>query len=142
MNKIGLSLLLFAMLFTFAGCAPFTAKPSEFTFQGSSWKVSSAEIVDEFASIKPASESDALLVVTYLIQSEPRPKDEGMSLAWAFSNIALKDPNRTPNNIETGFTEDGNFINLVRCVYAVAKGTKSVELVLSSSQTIEITVNR
>ncbi len=137
-----LLLLSLAILFVLVGCASFTAKPSTIDFQGASWKVSSAEIVNEFASIRPASASDVLLVVTFTIIGDPLPESQKMALAQAFSGITLRGSNIFPGHILTGLTKDGKSIDQVQCVFAVDKGTKSVELLLPDSQIIKITVNR
>ncbi|MCX7902810.1 MAG: hypothetical protein N2483_11170 [Burkholderiaceae bacterium] len=142
MGNTGKLSLLLALLFILTGCASFTAKPSTIDFQGASWRVSSAETVDEFASIRPTSTSDVLLVVTFDIEGETIPKSQAMDIARAFSDISLRDSNVFASSILIGFTEDEKSINQVQCAFVVGKGTKSVELLLPDSQIIEITVNR
>lgn len=142
MSNTGKLSLLLVLLFIIAGCASFTAKPSSVDFQGTSWEVSSAEIVNEFASIKPASASDVLLVVTFTIKGNPLPKSQQMDLAWAFGDVTLRELDVFPSQILVGYTKDGKSINQVQCVFVVAVGTRSVELVLPDSQIIKITLNR
>ena len=143
MNKTGLLVMLLAALFVLAGCTSFTATPSRIDFQGFSWDVSSAEIVDEFGGVRPASASDQLLVVTLNIRGDSYPpKSQNMTLASAFFGIALQEPNTPLNNLEIGYTEDGMSINEVVCIFAVPRGTRSVEIVFPNSQIIKITVRR
>lgn len=143
MGKTSVFLLLLATLFVVAGCASFTANPSRIDFQGFSWDVSSAEIANEFGPVRPASVSDELLIVTFSIRGEPYPpKSQQMPLAVAFSRVTLRDPNIPLTNFEMGYTEDGVSINKVVCLFAVPKGTSSVELVFPDSQIIKITLRR
>ncbi len=137
-------LLLAATLLLATGCAAFNAKPSTFTLEGTSWKVSSAELASElgFPPIKPASASEVLLIVKSEVQGEPVSSSNGESVRAAFGKIILKDSGKKPDQAFPNSKEQGGPIVSVWCVFSVPKETASVELVLPNSQTIAIALKR
>lgn len=146
MNK-GLSLtsLLIAVLLLIAGCAPFTAEPSSFTFEGISWKVSSVELADELSwpPMKSVNTSEIFLKIDFEIldQADITSTSRKDALREAFGEIVHKNTGRTPDQFFTHSEESGGPIDSITCVFtAVPKGTTSAELILPDSQIIKITV--
>ena len=146
MNK-GLSLtsLLIVVLLLIAGCAPFTAEPSSFTFEGISWKVSSVELADELTwpPMKSENTSEVFLKVEFEILDKVEISSTSQidALREAFGEIVHKDTGRTPDQFFSHREEQGGPIDSMTCVFtAVPSETTSAELVLPDSQIIKITV--
>lgn len=147
MNKvIPLTLLLITVLLLIAGCAPFTAEPSSFTFEGISWKVSSVELANElsFPTMKSA-ESEVFLIIQFEIldQSEITSTSRKEALREAFGEIVHKNTGRKPAQFFPHSEESGGPIDYMTIVFTyVPKETTSAELILPDSQIIKITVRR
>lgn len=146
MHKIKpLTPFLIAVLLLIAGCAPFTAEPSTFTFEGVSWKVSSVELADELSwpPMKSVNTSEVFLKIEFEIldQAEITSATRKEALREAFGEIVHKNTGRTPDQYFTHSEESGGPIDTMTCVFtAVPKETTSAELILPDSQIIKITV--
>ena len=146
MNKgLSLTTLLIAVLLLIAGCAPFTAEPSPFTFEDMSWKVSSVELTDELSwpPMKSENTSEVFLKVEFEIldQVEISSTSHIDALREAFGEIVHKETGRTPDQFFPHREESDGPIDSMTCVFtAVPIETTSAELILPDSQIIRITV--
>ena len=146
MHKIKpLTPFLIAVLLLIAGCAPFTAEPSTFTFEGVSWKVSSVELADELSwpPMKSVNTSEVFLKIEFEIldKAEITSTSRKEALREAFGEIVHKNTGRKPDQFFTHSEESGGPIDSMTCVFtAVPKETSSAELILPDSQIIKITV--
>ena len=145
--KKGLSLtpLLIAVLLLISGCAPFTAEPSSFTFEGISWKVSSVELASELSwpPMKSEDPSEVFLKIEFEIldQTEITSTSRIAALREAFGEIIHNNTGRNPDQYFTYREESDGPIVSMTCVFtAVPKETTSAELLLPDSQIITITV--
>jgi len=145
MSNIRISLLLLIAMLVVSGCTSSPARPSSFTFQGVSWKISSVETVFEiWVGSEESAEwvSDVFLTITFEVQGNPLPQYRDEELRRWFSDIMLRETGRRAEQCITHSQEQGGPIDSITCTFSIDEGTESVELVLPDSQTIEITVKR
>jgi len=145
MSNIRISLLLLITMLVVSGCTSSPARPSSFTFQGVSWKISSVETMKASETwLRPAESaewvSDVLLIITFEVQGDPLPQYRDAELRRWFSDIMLRETGRTAEQFFPNSQEQGGPIDSMICIFSIDEGTESVELVLPDSQTIEITV--
>ena len=144
-KRLALTSLLIAVLLLIAACAPFTAEPSSFTFEGITWKVSSVELADELSwpPMKSVNTSEVFLKIEFEIvdKAEITSTSQKEVLREAFGEIVHKNTGRTPDQFFTHSEESGGPIDSMTCVFtAVPKETTSAELILPDSQIIKISV--
>lgn len=147
MGKSSVLLLLLATLFSLAGCASFTAKPSAIDFQGTPWKISSAKTIKATETwLRPMESSkwasDTLLIITFEVQGDPLPSYREQEIRNSFMQILLRETNRKAELLIPHSKNQGGPIDSVECVFSIDEDTKSVGLVLPDSQIIEISLKR
>jgi hypothetical protein len=138
------ALLFTVIILLLAGCAPFTAEPSTFTFKDTLWIVGSAKLASElsFPPVKPTSASDVLLIVQFDVKGTPVPRAEAESLRVAFGAIVLSETGKKPDQFYPWSKEQNGPVESMFCVFSVPKETTSAKLILPDSQIITLTLKR